>query len=614
MSDLLVVKITLMRYRPTVYRIVEISSDWSLYDFAWLITELFNFNFDHPFGFYDSANLGKVQNAFELFVDEGMEPTVEGTLSVKKSKVQDLFKIIGKTAYFLFDYGDEWWFKLELIETKHAKSKKKMYWKLLKKRGTPPPQYPPVEDEEEFEADTEHIEGSYDIDEDTEVYLESDEEVEEEEGIYSDIIKRDFIDFLREDLKITDSKFDKIIEEFGETAAEYVPDYYTDNELLSYTGILVRFMLDRRPHDKNVIDFAILLSKKIINLIEQQERRILRKYDFILPLSHHAIYFPIFRLVSCMIAAKYRLKTIYDTIVSSIFYFHDKVDDVLQLVHIFEHLLKDSKYYDTAALVSLWMLMCGQKYLSDENKIKLIKEIEESSKISESWKSVLSSYILLIPILLTIDSALRFSGISGYYLRNNEVQIIKILNSFNNSRFKSRKSLDISKIQNILTKFINNFFHYFDNRKSIPARQILESARSLILASFDICSVYDKIPARVFKQALYFKIGKLSNKKSVDLLTLLKDIFVPSDEFIKKKYLPIIVDAFFDFASKIDMENAVKHLNELRKDNYYEIRLKAYKALYELTHDDKYLKSALDDRAMTIRSWAKSMLASKNKS
>ena len=151
MSDLLVVKITLMRYRPTVYRIVEISSDWSLYDFAWLITELFNFDFDHPFGFYDSANLGKVQNAFELFVDEGMEPTVEGTLSVKKSKVQDLFKIIGKTAYFLFDYGDEWWFKLELIETKHAKSKKKMYWKLLEKRGTPPPQYPPVEDEEEFD-------------------------------------------------------------------------------------------------------------------------------------------------------------------------------------------------------------------------------------------------------------------------------------------------------------------------------------------------------------------------------------------------------------------------------------------------------------------------------
>ena len=154
----------------------------------------------------------------------------------------------------------------------------------------------------------------------------------------------------------------------------------------------------------------------------------------------------------------------------------------------------------------------------------------------------------------------------------------------------------------------------FDNRKSIPARQILESARSIILASFDIWPVSNKIPAQVFKQALYFKIGKLSNKKSVDLLTLLKDVFVPSDEFIKKKYLPIIVDAFFDFASKIDMENAVKHLNELRKDNYYEIRLKAYKALYELTHDDKYLKSALDDRAMTIRSWAKSMLASKNKS
>ncbi|MGQ4834518.1 MAG: IS1096 element passenger TnpR family protein [Candidatus Asgardarchaeia archaeon] len=614
MNSLLVVKITLMRYSPTVYRIVEISSDWSLYDFAWLITKLFNFDFDHPFGFYDSTDLGNVQNAFELFVDEGMEPTVKGTLSVKKSNVQDLFEIIGKTAYFLFDYGDEWWFKLELIETKTVKSKKKMYWKLIEKKGTPPPQYPPAEDEEEFEEDIVYIESSYGVDESSEMYLESEEE--EEEGIHPDIIKEEFIDFLRKSLKITDSRFDKIIDEFGEIAAKYAPDDYMDNELLLYMGIPVRFLLNKRPNDKNVIDFAIVLIKKTIGLIEQQESELLHqgKYGFTFKLPLDTIYFPIFRLVSCMIATKYPLNAIYDVITSSIFYVHDKVNDVSQLVHIFEYLSKDSMYYDSVALVFLWILMCNQKYLSDENKIKLIKAIEENSKISESWKLILSSYILLISILLTIDNALYFYEIRGYHLRNNETQIIEVLNSFNNSRSESKKSLDINKIQSILTKFVNDFFYYFDNRESISAREISKSIYGLILTSLDICAIYNKIPTQVFKQALYFKVKHLSNKKSVDLLTLLKNIFVLSNEFVKKKYLPIIVDAFFDFSSKINIENAVKHLNELRKDNYYEIRLRAYKALYELTHDDKYLKIALNDRAATIRSWAKSLLTPKNKS
>ena len=68
--------------------------------------------------------------------------------SVKRTKLATAFPAIGNKLLFLFDYGDEWLFQVELIAS-GAKVPKARYPVIVKSVGTAPPQYPDEEDEEE---------------------------------------------------------------------------------------------------------------------------------------------------------------------------------------------------------------------------------------------------------------------------------------------------------------------------------------------------------------------------------------------------------------------------------------------------------------------------------
>jgi len=72
-----------------------------------------------------------------------------GTKSVKKTKLREAF-FEDKKMLFLFDYGDEWKFIVELVrEEKSAFAANKKYPLLLQKIGSSPEQYPDEEDGEE---------------------------------------------------------------------------------------------------------------------------------------------------------------------------------------------------------------------------------------------------------------------------------------------------------------------------------------------------------------------------------------------------------------------------------------------------------------------------------
>lgn len=135
-----------------VYREIELPSDWSLYDLAEAIVGAFDFDFDHAFGFYGGRNPRTMMNTqpmYELFADTGEES--EG-LSVQKTKVGEAFVKKRQRMFFLFDYGDEWLFRVELLET-GKKVPRTRYPKLLKSAGEAPVQY--VYDEDDDEADEE---------------------------------------------------------------------------------------------------------------------------------------------------------------------------------------------------------------------------------------------------------------------------------------------------------------------------------------------------------------------------------------------------------------------------------------------------------------------------
>ena len=139
-----------LRDEPSVYRDIEIDSGKSLAKLAEAIVRAFDFVFDHAFGFYPDTKGGAVMRgrpAYELFADMGEET---GTLSVRKTRIGDAFRELGQAMVFLFDYGDEWLFRVELsgLGTKAAKAR---YPRVLAKAGPSPVQYPDPDDAEEEE-------------------------------------------------------------------------------------------------------------------------------------------------------------------------------------------------------------------------------------------------------------------------------------------------------------------------------------------------------------------------------------------------------------------------------------------------------------------------------
>ena len=99
--------------KPRVYRDIEIESGLSLFELAEAITGAFGFDFDHAFGFF-SRLTGRVFDSpvrYELHSDEGLGGK---TRSVKQATIAQVFPRIGSKMLFVFDYGDEWRFRVEV--------------------------------------------------------------------------------------------------------------------------------------------------------------------------------------------------------------------------------------------------------------------------------------------------------------------------------------------------------------------------------------------------------------------------------------------------------------------------------------------------------------------
>ncbi|HET6521191.1 MAG TPA: hypothetical protein VFG47_15420 [Geminicoccaceae bacterium] len=133
--------------RPNVYRDIEIDSGASLYDLAATIVRAFDFDLDHAFGFYSrlTGNIYESDPKYELFADTGEETDA---LGVEGTTVAEVFRRPRKTMLFLFDYGDEWRFRVTFTRRGHV-AENIRYPRLLGKVGAAPPQYPDIDEEDE---------------------------------------------------------------------------------------------------------------------------------------------------------------------------------------------------------------------------------------------------------------------------------------------------------------------------------------------------------------------------------------------------------------------------------------------------------------------------------
>lgn len=131
---------------PKISREIEIPGNTSLYKLAEAITDAYNFDFDHCFGFFSKIaenwyfDSTKKYELFTDLIEEGEELEPTGAGSVKKTKVEEVWQNVGDKMLFLFDYGDNWQFVVELIQFGDKKSNQK-YSHILKKAGKAPRQY-----------------------------------------------------------------------------------------------------------------------------------------------------------------------------------------------------------------------------------------------------------------------------------------------------------------------------------------------------------------------------------------------------------------------------------------------------------------------------------------
>jgi len=133
---------------PAILREIEVISSRTLVDLAKAIVGAFDFEFDHAFGFYSNLTGPYVRRSgtsYELFADMGEETK---SRSVKRTRVAEAFLGIGQRMLFLFDYGDDWRFVVEVIGIGN-KERDVRYPRVLKKVGASPPQYGGWDDEDD---------------------------------------------------------------------------------------------------------------------------------------------------------------------------------------------------------------------------------------------------------------------------------------------------------------------------------------------------------------------------------------------------------------------------------------------------------------------------------
>ena len=131
-----------------ITREIEAVENSSLYKLAEAVVDAYDFDFDHAFGFYSNMkdDYFKPEKMYELFADmkdEGIEPTKAE--SVEKTKIGEVWKKVGDKMRFLFDYGDEWQFVVELSGFGEKQQKTK-YPRIIKSIGNAPEQYPEIDE------------------------------------------------------------------------------------------------------------------------------------------------------------------------------------------------------------------------------------------------------------------------------------------------------------------------------------------------------------------------------------------------------------------------------------------------------------------------------------
>ena len=119
-----------------IWRRIAISSDLTLWDLSQLILLSFDFDCDHLDMFSYKNQLGRTVQVVHPYMNESP--------STDEVKIADLPLTVGSVMEYLFDFGDNWEFQLQLEEIKS--DLRPGYGEIIASEGKAPEQYPDWEE------------------------------------------------------------------------------------------------------------------------------------------------------------------------------------------------------------------------------------------------------------------------------------------------------------------------------------------------------------------------------------------------------------------------------------------------------------------------------------
>ena len=126
-----------LRDRPDIWRIIEIKENQMLSSLHQAIFKAFDRFDEHQYSFFLS---NKPYDRESQYISPGLDTDGTGKLATR-IRIDSIALYGGPKFLYLFDYGDEWWHEVELIDVTE-KVTRANYPRVVKKQGKSPPQYP----------------------------------------------------------------------------------------------------------------------------------------------------------------------------------------------------------------------------------------------------------------------------------------------------------------------------------------------------------------------------------------------------------------------------------------------------------------------------------------
>jgi len=126
-----------LKDKPDIWRIIDIKGNQMLSSLHKAIFKAFDRFEEHQYSFFLSNKPYDRENAYH---SHGLDADETGKLATR-IRIDSIALYGGPKFLYLFDYGDEWWHEIELMNVTERVTRAS-YPKVVKKQGKSPPQYP----------------------------------------------------------------------------------------------------------------------------------------------------------------------------------------------------------------------------------------------------------------------------------------------------------------------------------------------------------------------------------------------------------------------------------------------------------------------------------------